>query len=148
MLIPPGSFMMGSTNGSSDYAGDLDSMAWYQANSGGKIHPVGGKQSNGFGLYDMQHSSLLLFSPFSCARSAQKLLRVSRALSELPIIQKTYDLIKSYVPIPVRQSKVGKSLCGFAAPQCGKAPPYRERPLLIYYVEAQPRRNHREGQAR
>jgi len=36
-----------------DYAGDLDSMAWYSANSGSKTHPVGGKQPNGFGLYDM-----------------------------------------------------------------------------------------------
>jgi formylglycine-generating enzyme required for sulfatase activity len=36
-----------------DYAGDLDSMAWYSANYGGKTHPVGTKQPNGFGLYDM-----------------------------------------------------------------------------------------------
>ena len=35
-----------------DYAGDLNSMAWY-ANSGGQTHPVGQKQANGFGLYDM-----------------------------------------------------------------------------------------------
>lgn len=37
-----------------DYAGDLDSMAWYDANSDQKTHPVGQKQPNGFGLYDMQ----------------------------------------------------------------------------------------------
>lgn len=36
-----------------EYAGDLDSMAWYSANSGGKTHLVGTKQPNGFGLYDM-----------------------------------------------------------------------------------------------
>ena len=61
-----------------DYAGDLDSMAWYVKNSGrehldlavvrrpdganfdkpladngGQTHPVGQKQPNGFGLYDM-----------------------------------------------------------------------------------------------
>ncbi|PYS52805.1 MAG: formylglycine-generating enzyme family protein [Acidobacteria bacterium] len=36
-----------------DYAGNLDSMAWYDANSGNKTHPVGQKQANGFGLYDM-----------------------------------------------------------------------------------------------
>jgi len=36
-----------------DYAGDLDSMGWYDKNSGGKTHPVGQKQANGFGLYDM-----------------------------------------------------------------------------------------------
>lgn len=36
-----------------DYAGNLDSMAWYAANSGKKAHPVGQKQPNAFGLYDM-----------------------------------------------------------------------------------------------
>ncbi|MGH9900341.1 MAG: formylglycine-generating enzyme family protein [Pyrinomonadaceae bacterium] len=36
-----------------DYAGDLDSMAWYGKNSGKRTHPVGQKQANGFGLYDM-----------------------------------------------------------------------------------------------
>jgi len=36
-----------------DYAGDLDSIAWYSANFGSKTHPVGAKQPNGFGLYDM-----------------------------------------------------------------------------------------------
>jgi formylglycine-generating enzyme required for sulfatase activity/predicted Ser/Thr protein kinase len=36
-----------------DYAGNLDSMAWYGENSGGKTHPVGTKQPNAWGLYDM-----------------------------------------------------------------------------------------------
>jgi formylglycine-generating enzyme required for sulfatase activity len=36
-----------------DYAGDLDSLAWYRKNSDGKTHPVGQKQANAFGLYDM-----------------------------------------------------------------------------------------------
>ncbi|MEP6913042.1 MAG: formylglycine-generating enzyme family protein, partial [bacterium] len=36
-----------------DYAGNLDSMAWYENNSGNQTHAVGQKQSNGFGLYDM-----------------------------------------------------------------------------------------------
>ena len=35
------------------YAGDLDGMAWYGSNSGKRTHPVGGKQPNAFGLYDM-----------------------------------------------------------------------------------------------
>jgi formylglycine-generating enzyme required for sulfatase activity len=36
-----------------DYAGNLDSMAWYGSNSGSKTHLVGQKQPNAFGLYDM-----------------------------------------------------------------------------------------------
>ena len=36
-----------------DYAGNLDSMAWYDANSGGKTHPVGQKSPNAWDLYDM-----------------------------------------------------------------------------------------------
>lgn len=37
------------------YAGsdDIDSVAWYYGNSGSETHPVGQKQANGFGLYDM-----------------------------------------------------------------------------------------------
>jgi formylglycine-generating enzyme required for sulfatase activity len=33
--------------------GDLHQVAWYDGNSGGTTHAVGGKQSNGFGLHDM-----------------------------------------------------------------------------------------------
>ena len=33
--------------------GDVDSIAWYSSNSGHKTHPVGRKQANGYGLYDM-----------------------------------------------------------------------------------------------
>ena len=39
-------------------AGDLDSMAWYGKNSEGKTHPVGQKQANAWGLYDMQGNVL------------------------------------------------------------------------------------------
>jgi formylglycine-generating enzyme required for sulfatase activity len=35
------------------YAGDLDAMAWYDKNSGGKTHPVATKAANARGLYDM-----------------------------------------------------------------------------------------------
>lgn len=41
----------GGTNG--PRYGDLDSIAWYLENSGGHIHPVGQKQPNAWGLYDM-----------------------------------------------------------------------------------------------
>jgi formylglycine-generating enzyme required for sulfatase activity len=34
-------------------AGDLDAMAWYVANSGSTSHPVGTKQPNAWGLFDM-----------------------------------------------------------------------------------------------
>lgn len=33
--------------------GPLDEVAWYRANSHGRIHDVGGKRSNPWGLYDM-----------------------------------------------------------------------------------------------
>ncbi|MFF4796299.1 formylglycine-generating enzyme family protein [Streptomyces sp. NPDC001276] len=33
--------------------GQLNEVAWYQGNSDGRIHPVGGKQANAWGLYDM-----------------------------------------------------------------------------------------------
>lgn len=36
-----------------DYAGDLNSMAWYTTNADYKTHPVGQKQPNAWGLYDM-----------------------------------------------------------------------------------------------
>ncbi|MBF0419481.1 MAG: SUMF1/EgtB/PvdO family nonheme iron enzyme [Magnetococcales bacterium] len=33
--------------------GNLDQLAWYDNNSGGKTHPVGQKTANGLGIYDM-----------------------------------------------------------------------------------------------
>lgn len=32
---------------------DINAVAWYKENSGGRTHPVGQKQANGYGLYDM-----------------------------------------------------------------------------------------------
>ncbi len=36
-----------------NYAGNLDSMAWYANNSGSHTHPVGTKEPNAWGLFDM-----------------------------------------------------------------------------------------------
>ena len=38
-----------------EYCGSniIDSVAWYDSNSGNKTHPAGQKQANGYGLYDM-----------------------------------------------------------------------------------------------
>lgn len=33
--------------------GPLEEIAWYRGNSGGRIHPVGGRRPNAWGLYDM-----------------------------------------------------------------------------------------------
>ncbi|MBP3962905.1 SUMF1/EgtB/PvdO family nonheme iron enzyme [Paenibacillus sp. DLE-14] len=33
--------------------GELDQIAWYAENAGGKVHEVGGKEPNAWGLYDM-----------------------------------------------------------------------------------------------
>ena len=40
---------------STEYCGsdDIDAVAWYDSNSNGTTHPVGQKQSNAYGLYDM-----------------------------------------------------------------------------------------------
>jgi formylglycine-generating enzyme required for sulfatase activity len=38
---------------SGDKKEDLDLAGWYSGNSGGRLHPVGEKKPNGFGLYDM-----------------------------------------------------------------------------------------------
>ncbi|MGD0094428.1 MAG: formylglycine-generating enzyme family protein [Planctomycetota bacterium] len=38
---------------SGDKEADLARVAWYEANSGGSTHPVGQKEPNAFGLYDM-----------------------------------------------------------------------------------------------
>lgn len=41
--------------GTQEYCGSdsLDSVAWYDGNSGSKTHPVAGKEANAWGLYDM-----------------------------------------------------------------------------------------------
>jgi formylglycine-generating enzyme required for sulfatase activity len=38
---------------SGDFYADVDDIGWYGSNSGKKVHAVGGKQPNAFGLYDM-----------------------------------------------------------------------------------------------
>jgi formylglycine-generating enzyme required for sulfatase activity len=38
---------------SGDNIEDLKRMGWYEGNSGGRLHPVGEKEPNRFGLYDM-----------------------------------------------------------------------------------------------
>jgi len=35
------------------YAGVLDALGWYEANSDGQTHPTGRKQPNAWGFYDM-----------------------------------------------------------------------------------------------
>jgi len=51
-------FYNGTNNGNKSLGegetdANLDALAWYQGNSGGVLHDVGGKQPNAWGLYDM-----------------------------------------------------------------------------------------------
>ena len=41
------------TDGDYGGSGSLDEMGWHNKNSGNKLHPVGRKQANGWGLHDM-----------------------------------------------------------------------------------------------
>jgi formylglycine-generating enzyme required for sulfatase activity/tRNA A-37 threonylcarbamoyl transferase component Bud32 len=43
----------GGLYGSSDDPAELDRVAWFSGNSGSAAHPVGQKEANAFGLYDM-----------------------------------------------------------------------------------------------
>jgi len=45
-----------AARGRSAAAGEdsLSDLAWFNGNSGGRVHEVGRKLANGFGLYDMQ----------------------------------------------------------------------------------------------
>jgi len=47
---------------------DIDSVAWFRKNSGGKLHPVGLKQPNAFGLYDMSGNveEVVADRPYDC----------------------------------------------------------------------------------
>ena len=46
-------FACGAGARTARYGGDLSELAWYDENSDFQTHPVGKKQPNGWGLYDM-----------------------------------------------------------------------------------------------
>lgn len=67
------------------YAEDLDAVAWHGGNSGGKLHNIGTKQANAFGLHDMLGNAnewcFDLYDPDFYSRSAALELDPSNAPS-------------------------------------------------------------------
>ncbi|WP_435626884.1 SUMF1/EgtB/PvdO family nonheme iron enzyme [Candidatus Ferrigenium straubiae] len=61
----------------SEYCGgsSIGAVAWYGGNSGGKTHPVGQKQANGYGLYDMSGNVLEWLSNCNGTNCEERLLR-------------------------------------------------------------------------
>lgn len=68
------------------YAGgdDINALAWYEKNSQGETHPVGGKKPNGLDLYDMS-GNVLEWCQDSFAADAYEHHSAENPLIELPV---------------------------------------------------------------
>jgi hypothetical protein len=66
----------GSPAGAGNHS--LSEVAWFNGNSGARVHEVGGKQANGFGLHDMSGN---VWEWVADARGPERVLRGGSALS-------------------------------------------------------------------
>lgn len=76
-----------------EYCGgnNIDSVAWYESNSGKTTHPVGQKQANGYGLFDMSGNVWEWMSDCYARGCAERVLRGGSWLHEARVTRAAFS---------------------------------------------------------